>query len=79
MAPNKLTIVIITTEIIVNVIALATALRNPFSSFAPNLCETNTANPLDNPVANPLTKNTIELVAPTAANASTPTTNWHIA
>ena len=34
--------------------ALATALRKPFSSLAPNLWETNTANPLDNPVANPL-------------------------
>ena len=72
-APTKLTNVTIITEITVKVIALATALRRPLSSFAPNLCDTNTANPLVNPVANPLTKNTIDPVDPTAAKASTPT------
>ena len=58
--------------IIDKIIELATASLTPTSSLAPYFCEISTANPLVSPITNPFTKNTIELVVPTAANASTP-------
>ena len=66
----KVTIIV---AIIDKVIELATAFFTPASSLAPYFWEISTANPLVSPITNPFTKNTMELVVPTAANASTPT------
>ena len=67
--PIKVTSIV---AIIDKIIELATASLTPTSSLAPYFCEISTANPLVSPITNPFTKNTIELVVPTAANASTP-------
>ena len=65
--------VVITTEKITHSHALfATKRRSSESLFAPNICETGIAKPLQTPVQKPITRKFKELVEPTPASGPTP-------
>jgi len=62
----------ITEKAIASQVQFATYLRRSSSFFAPNICATGIANPLQTPVQNPITIKFREPVDPTPARGFTP-------